>query len=322
MTVPSFPVSASGLDQPPRLTIRFGPATDPTATTFSIGLPVIAGEGCEALFPDAVPAGHAGSFALFTVGNWLLGCAVTPASRDLEPTTLRLYEELIAATHGRSLCRIWNYVPAINAAAADGLDNYQAFSRARSLAFERAHGADFKRWLPAASAVGSSDGMLAVVFAASHATPVHRENPRQVPAYEYPNQYGPRSPSFARATVVPRADGRRDVFVSGTSAITGHLTIHPDDPLAQTRCTLENLREVAQACGLGNNLGAVACLTRHVKVYLRRASDHAVIAPLVGAQLVQSGDTVSYLVADICRAALHVEIEVTLLGVSPAVAVA
>ncbi len=316
IVVSYLPVPALRLEPPVRLVIRFGAERDVADDSLPVGLPVIAGEPCESLFPSAVPAGRAGDFALYQAGDWLLGHAQAQPGEELESATLRLYAGLVGASRGRHLCRIWNYVPGINACRDDGLENYQAFSRARSLAFERAMGAEFKRWLPSASAVGSNDGRFAVVFAANRATPQHRENPRQVPAYEYPLQYGPRAPSFARATIVPRADGRRDVFISGTSAITGHATIAPGDTPAQTRCTLANLREISRACDLGDDLGAGRSLTRHVKIYLRDAADQTNVAAEMDASLIRPGDVVSYLVADICRAALNVEVEVTLFGVA------
>ena len=78
---------------------------------------------------------------------------------------------------------------------------------------------------PARAMVGST---ASVVFAATEATPRHFENPLQVPAYEYPGEYGPRSPSFARATVV--AQPGPCLFVSGTRDACG--TQRPDDELA------------------------------------------------------------------------------------------
>lgn len=295
--------------------IRFGRTTDASAPTFSVGLPVVAGTGCESLFPGAHPVGGSNGLVLFHSGEWLLGWGSTPITGGLDTVTTQIYHEVIAATRGRHLCRIWNYVPAINAPGPDGIENYRAFSRGRSLAFEAAAGPEFKRWLPAASAVGSTDEQLAIVFAASRAMPLHRENPHQVPAYEYPLEHGPRPPSFARATIVPRLDGHRDVFISGTSAVKGHATIAPGDTLAQTRCTLENLRTISSVCGLGDDLGAGRAESRHMKVYLRHAEDHALVAAAITPALVRTGDSVTYLVADICRAALNVEIEVTLLGV-------
>jgi hypothetical protein len=290
------------------LTIRLG-----DATVLPVALPVLGGLSEENLFPTAEPLGVSGGFTLYRAGPWLLGHTSRVPGTGLEPETRQLYGELLAATAGRHLCRIWNYVPAINAIGADGLENYRAFSRGRSMAFEAAAGPEFKRWLPAASAVGSADHHLTVLFAAHTTPPLHRENPEQVPAYDYPPEHGPRSPSFARASIVPRTDGRRDVFLSGTSSIKGHITVAPGDTLAQTLCTLKNLRAIARACNLGDDYGRDA-VARHIKVYLRHAADQSVVAQQLEHELLQSRDAVTYLAADVCRAALNVEIEVTVFG--------
>lgn len=311
---PAHPVPAPWPKPGAHLTIRFGNAPS-AGVALHVGLPVLAGESCEALFPHAVAGRTVAGFTLHEDGPWLLGYSVRSLAPDLETTTLRLYRDLLEASSGRHLCRIWNYVPAINATGSGGLENYRAFSRGRSVAFEDVVGPEFKRLLPAASAVGSADDQLTVVFAAHAATPLHRENPEQVPAYDYPPEHGPRAPSFARATLVPRADGRRDVFISGTSAIKGHATIAPGDTLAQARCTLENLRAIARTCGLADD----DATPRHVKIYLRHADDQAGVARLLEAGFLRPGDAVSYLAADICRAALNVEIEITVFGAAAGV---
>jgi chorismate lyase/3-hydroxybenzoate synthase len=299
------------------LAIEFGSAAagamhDPLRPGLRLPLPLLAGEAVEKIFDDVQPAGERDGFRLFHRGGLLLGCALEPALPDLTAQTQRLYQRLLALARGRHLYRIWNYLPRINAHLA-GLENYHAFCRGRSLAFEETFGPLFKRALPAASAVGGDDHHLAVVFAAGSAAPRHIENPEQMPAYEYPGEYGPRPPSFARATVVEEA-GRRFAFISGTSAIKGHATVAPGALREQLACTLDNLRLVSQAIGLGDRLGAGKNFTRHFKVYLRRAGDLAAVRAALEAALLQSGDRVTYLRTDICRSALNLEIEAALVG--------
>lgn len=280
-----------------------------------IGVRVLGGNKPDDVIRGAVRCGQAGQFELFSVGAWLIGSARarTDAPGSWERETRRLYDELLQAAEGRHLSRIWNYVPAINEIGPDRLENYRAFCRGRSLAFENAFGADFKRYLPAASAVGSEDAMLTVVFAASTVAPRHVENPRQLPAYDYPPDYGPRAPSFARASVVAEAD-QTTVFISGTSAIAGHATVAPFETTRQLGCTLQNLREIGVACGVGADLGLGRARERHFKVYLRNPGDQVAVAAVLESRLLRTGDEVSYLRADICRRELNVEIEVTLRG--------
>lgn len=297
---------------PPPLRITLG--ADATGG-FDPGLPVLAGETVEDLFGAARPAGHSGPLALFEVRDWLLGAATVPLAAGLENAAYELYRNIFTAAPGWHLARIWNYVPAINAAGPGGLENYRIFCRGRSLAFEHHHGRAFKVLLPAASAVGTGAAGLTVVFAACPVAPRHFENPLQVPAYDYPGDYGPRAPSFARATVVA-GPGSATVFISGTAAIRGHETIAPHSPRLQLECTLENLHGIAAACGLGPERGGGPGVSRHFKVYVRHVADQPMVAAILQERLLTEADRVSYVQADICRAGLLVEIEATIFGVA------
>ena len=300
----------------PSLSIAFGRA--PSAG-FDVGVPVLAGEGRDDLFPNAQPAGRIGAVARFSTDDWLLGGVAVPMTGKLEEAAQEVYRDVLRATAGHHLARIWNFVPAINAVTADagGLENYRAFCRGRARAFEERHGAEFAACVPAASAVGCDSPRLTVAFAATRAAPRHVENPAQMPAYDYPADYGPRSPSFARATVVPGRGGST-VFISGTASIRGHATIAPDGLAGQLDCTLENLAGISRACGLGPHLAQGGGAARFFKVYLRRVEDHPFVAAILAERLFVPGDRVTYLRADICRQPLLVEIEVSLFGVADA----
>jgi acyl-CoA synthetase (AMP-forming)/AMP-acid ligase II/enamine deaminase RidA (YjgF/YER057c/UK114 family) len=293
-----------------RLTVVLG---EGPAGRFDAGLPALAGasEDCP------VPAGHflgsQGSFSLFDSAGWLLGAASQAVASNLEAATREIYRQMLAVSRDWSLVRIWNYVPNINAPDLQGLENYQGFCRARAQAFEERFGPGFPAEVPAGSAVGCDGETLTVVFAACRARPRHVENPLQVPAYEYPARYGPRPPAFARATVVTEG-ARRTVFISGTSAIRGHATVAPDCTPGQAECTLENLREIARACGLGADLGAHESAERQFKVYLRHADDQPTVATMLERGLLQPTDRVSYVRADICRKPLQIEIEAIIAG--------
>ncbi len=296
----------------PPLKITLG--ADETSV-FDTGLPVIVGETVENLFGVSQPAGQIGALSLFQSGDWLLGAATVPLTNGLEDAAHRLYGNIFQATRGQHLARIWNYVPAINEPGPAGLENYRAFCRGRSLAFEQHYGRGFKALLPSASAVGSKSSTLTVAFAACPVEPRHVENPLQVPAYDYPGEYGPRPPSFARATVVPE-QGHAVVFVSGTAAIRGHATVAPHSTRLQLECALENLRAISSACGLGPDLDQDGGSTRHFKVYLRHAADQPLVAAILQEKLLTGIDRVSYVQADICRASLLVEIEASLFSVT------
>jgi len=191
------------------------------------------------------------------------------------------------------LLRVWNHVGSINE-CEETLERYRRFCVGRHTALTNAGYA--REQFPAASAVGMRGAGIAVSFIASRTESLQVENPRQVAAYDYPPAYGPRSPSFSRATV---ADGT--VFVSGTSSVVGHETRHPGDIVAQVKETLCNLDRIVGIAGASlENL-------RFVKTYIRRAADYETVRSLVESALPNARGL--YLESDICRRDLLVEIE-------------
>ncbi len=270
----------------------------------------LGGETAECIFPAVRPAGEAHGFQLFAAGELLLGCGFQPVAGDAETAAVALYRRLLRAADRRPLCRIWNYVPAINA-LTNGLENYRAFNIGRARAFEEAFGAGYRHVLPAASAVGCRGEALAAVFAAGRRAPRHIENPEQIPAYHYPSRHGPSAPSFSRSTIVEE-EGRRIVFISGTAAIKGDATVAPGVLELQLECTLDNLRLMWRAAGLGEQLGVRGGFIRHFKIYLRHASDLPMARGRLEGALLQPGDRIVWLQAEICRAELAIEIEATL----------
>lgn len=289
-------------------------SASPTSRSCTVALPVLAGAAGETLFAEAQPVAHEGEFQIQTSGRWRIGRASLNVSSTAEAAARKLYDELFHAVGSLHLCRIWNYVPRINEMGRDGLENYRSFCRGRSLAFEATFGPGFKQCLPSASAVGTDDGKMTVAFAACADHPRHLENPAQVPAYNYPQVHGPRAPSFSRASVVPRGDGRVDVFISGTASIEGHVTVEPGDTLRQIPCTLRNLGVISRTCGIGDVLAAGTGAERHFKIYLRHREDLAPVQAALAGCLLQKDDYVSFLRADVCRADLNIEIEASIIG--------
>jgi len=263
------------------------------------------------IFPDAQPAGKQGGFSLYRTGDLWLGLASRSIRGDLESAGRQIYRDLFAATEGWQLYRVWNQVPAINSAGPGGLENYRAFSAGRSRAFEERFGLGFCGQLPAASGVGTKLPDLTVAFVAGVQPARHFENPHQLPAYQYPAEHGPRSPSFARASAA-QWEGKKLIFISGTAAIKGHRTMSPFELKGQLACTLDNLSLIGAASGVGADLGASARWHRFFKVYHRFPEDRAVIAAALETSLLRPGDEVVWRETDLCRVDLLVEIEATL----------
>lgn len=202
------------------------------------------------------------------------------------------------------LWRIWNYMPNINA-ESHGLERYRQFNIGRQDAFI-AHHRGATGNVPAASAIGLAYGPLSIAFLAGATAAVPIENPRQVAAYNYPAEYGPRAPTFSRAALV-HPPGQEILFISGTASIVGHQTVHPGDVAGQCRETMANIAAIVAEVNRVERSRAYALDELVYRVYVRHAADFPAIrdtlAPLVGVA------EVLYVQADICRAGLLLEIE-------------
>lgn len=207
--------------------------------------------------------------------------------------------------------RFWNYMADING-VSHGLERYRQFNVGRKNAF-LACGREVAEQLPAACALGLVDGALTIAFLVGRKAPVAIENPRQVSAYEYPAEYGPRTPSFSRATLLcTELDGEQDalLFISGTASIVGHQTLHPQDVLAQTRETIANLEAVIAEANRVLGQHKFNLQNMFFRVYLRHAADLDVVRDEMQRHI---GGTLKavFVQADICRQELLLEIEAT-----------
>jgi enamine deaminase RidA (YjgF/YER057c/UK114 family) len=206
--------------------------------------------------------------------------------------------------------RFWNYVPRINQ-PLDGLERYRQFNVGRQEAFLAAHRAAFVG-APAACAIGTEAEQLAIYFVAAKDAPTPVENPRQVSAYHYPAEYGPRSPTFSRATLA--IGGSPTLFISGTASIVGHRSEHPGDSTAQTSETFANLRAVVAAANAKLPAPVFALEQLIYTVYVRRAADLEPVRRQFVAEVgthCAAAHSAVFLRGDICRAELLVEIEAT-----------
>ncbi|MDP2238779.1 MAG: hypothetical protein Q8K18_01285 [Burkholderiales bacterium] len=234
------------------------------------------------------------------------GADKTPLQQATESAYRQIFS-LLDTQHFPHLFRVWNYIADINAHSF-GLERYRQFNLGRQDAF-LAHGRDVVGNVPAASALGSARGPLTIAFLAGHAAPLSIENPRQISAYQYPQQYGPRSPTFSRASLV-RLGQDEVLFVSGTASVVGHATLHPADVVAQTRETMANIKAVlAEANRLASQPG-FDLASLYYRVYVRRPDDLAQIRAEL-ARCVGDALKAVYLQADVCRQDLLLEIEAT-----------
>jgi chorismate lyase / 3-hydroxybenzoate synthase len=215
---------------------------------------------------------------------------------------------VLQETRHRHLLRIWNYLPEINR-EADGDERYRHFNSARRLAF-RNSGRATVGTVPAACALGSPAGSpICIYFLAARRPPQMIENPRQTSAYHYPPKFGRHSPIFSRACVLSESAGT-NLFVSGTSSIVGHETLHQGNVAAQTTETMANINALLDECNrvVGSALYSLDRLK--FKVYVRQPADLDTIKRTLEGFL-RPSTSVVYLQADVCREDLLVEIEAT-----------
>lgn len=193
--------------------------------------------------------------------------------------------------------RVWNYQGAINQGLGDA-ERYKLFCAGRA----QGMGAFFADVFPAASALGhhGQPHQLQVYLLACDQAGTPVENPRQVSAWCYPRQYGPASPRFARATILPAHDA---LAISGTAAVVGHSSAHQDDLLAQAEEILVNLDALLASTHMPAGFDAHSPL----KVYVRHAEDATAVRTLLQQRL--PGVPLLLLQADICRRELLVEID-------------
>lgn len=202
------------------------------------------------------------------------------------------------------LWRVWNYLADING-ESKGLERYRQFNIGRQdafLAFNRGATGN----VPAACAIGLAGGPLSIAFMAGMEAPLPVENPRQVSAYNYPADYGPRSPTFSRANLV-RLPGQEILFVSGTASIVGHQTVHPGDVLGQCRESLANIEALLDEASTMSSALPYRLEALSYRVYIRHAADYSAIQACLSARL--GAAQIVYLQADICRSDLLLEIE-------------
>jgi enamine deaminase RidA (YjgF/YER057c/UK114 family) len=224
----------------------------------------------------------------------------------LEATAHAAYSTLFDLLHHTGFIhpiRFWNYLPHINV-DEDGLERYRHFNVGRHAAFSAAGHRTAAP--PAACALGCSGTALTVMVLTGRVAPTAIENPRQVSAYRYPQQYGPQPPTFSRAALY--RDGSNALLtISGTASIVGHETLHIGDVVAQVDESLRNVRAVVEAANrtAGQRLFSVDGLK--MKAYVRNAADAAAVRRQL--QLRLPATPVPLVRADICRANLLFEIE-------------
>lgn len=260
---------------------------------------------------------------LLMVGG-VMGSALTDSIGKQADEAFDVIERILKH-EGIPICHIvrqWNYIEQITQMEGS-VQHYQAFNDSRSLFYAKTSWE--QTGYPAATGIGTDLGGVMIDLIA--ATPrceaqtviVPVDNPLQVAAHVYSQSVllGEQSrklkerstPKFERAKVVGNARGESICFVSGTAAIRGELSIADMSIEQQTVVTLENIDHLVSSSNLRRSgfepneehrLG-------NLRVYLKTASDYAEAKQVIERQTPCAEQI--YLVADVCREELLIEIE-------------
>ncbi|MCF0167522.1 MAG: endoribonuclease L-PSP [Bacteroidales bacterium] len=202
------------------------------------------------------------------------------------------------------IVRQWNYIERIT--EYDGeFQRYQQFNDARSRFYASSQWVD---GYPAATGIGTATGGLSVDIDAvkkidSQAVlklmPI--DNSLQTAPHAYSSKvlrHDGSTPKFERAKLVV-GERQRILYVSGTAAIRGEASHLRPDATEQTSVTMDNIMHLVRKSGLDS--------LRAARVYIKQAADYLPVRATLERYWPQLAKI--YVVADICRDELLVEIE-------------
>jgi hypothetical protein len=218
-----------------------------------------------------------------------------------------------------SIVRQWNYIEGITR-IDDNCQNYQAFNDARSQFYQKT---TWHSGYPAATGIGIDCGGVIVDLDAIYSNgsdikifPLN--NSLQVPAHDYSDAVliaardekccAVTTPKFERGKLV-LSGTEGTIYISGTAAIRGEMSLRNMGIGEQTRITLENIEHLVSEETLANSgtgvFGKVEISS--LRIYLKEESFFEPCKRIVDENY--PGVPAVYLKADICREELLVEIE-------------
>ncbi|MFA9389060.1 MAG: hypothetical protein ACERKD_04605 [Prolixibacteraceae bacterium] len=228
-----------------------------------------------------------------------------------------------------NIVRQWNYVGEILSTEDDGENrlrqHYQMFNESRS---------DFygtfrtRKDFPAATGIGMKYlGVCIDSFAVTgneNLKIIPISNPVQSESYQYGQKVlvgkpdkkmrQNQPPQFERAKLIALHRASR-ILVSGTASIIGQETIGIGEVEEQTRVTIQNIKTLTHPDNILKHFPEIIEMPKqysYVRVYVKLKTDIAKVRPIC---LEAFGDVpTTYVVADICRDNLLVEIEAELIS--------
>ena len=205
--------------------------------------------------------------------------------------------------------RQWNYIPGITV-LNDGSQNYQEFNDARSIFY----GCDsWTGGYPAATGIGTSAGGVVVEICAirgEQCANLPIDNPLQIAAHNYSQQVldgkvveqlsERTTPKFERARLLGNT-----LLISGTAAIKGECSNYSTDAVEQASETMEIMDRLTSK----ENIPVENCGSQYdlLRVYVKRENDIPAVSDYMQSHYPAAQK--HYLVADVCRPELLIEIE-------------
>ena len=217
------------------------------------------------------------------------------------------------------IVRQWNYIEQITKNGNSNNQHYQIFNDVRSKYYKLSK---FKNGFPAATGIGTNCGGISIdVIAAkfnNDCTVISVKSPVQLDAYKYTKEVLAENnsisescrttPKFERAKLFNTPDNKM-IFISGTAAISGQASTNPLSVKHQTEMTIQNMLslisvENIEKHGIEN---VEKTSFNYVRVYVKYEKDMKPVQEVCLKYFLQI--PIVYVVADICRPELLVEIE-------------
>lgn len=239
----------------------------------------------------------------------------------------RLYDHLGISFN--NIVRQWNYVGEILSREEDqdhrNRQHYQMFNETRSKYYGQ-----FRtlKHFPAATGIGMKYlGVCIDSFAVrgdDDLKIIPISNPVQSESYHYGQSVlvgepdgqlkQNQPPQFERAKLIMLNNVAR-ILVSGTASIVGQETVGIDDVEEQTRVTIANIRKLTNAENISKHcpdIDKVPDTFSYIRVYVKYKADISKVRTIC--QQAFGNAPATYVVADICRNNLLVEIEAELIN--------
>lgn len=218
-----------------------------------------------------------------------------------------------------SIVRQWNYIERITD-FADNQQHYQLFNDARSIFYTKTQ---WPEGYPAATGIGTQWGGIVIDLNAVKSSEkeyrcIPLDNNLQVAAYDYSqkvllgkkdeNLKERTTPKFERAKALADKSGGI-IYISGTAAIRGEESLLNVGIEEQTKITIENILHLISKDNLLKEDISISgeCSLQILRVYLKNEEDITLAKNYINKVLPEI--PISYLLANVCREELLIEIE-------------